>query len=69
MNSIWLQDYDPLRNPLLSTAVAACPIVVLLSSIAFLRIRIHVAAVLGLGCALAVALGAYSRTTQLERRS
>ena len=44
----WLQVYDPLGNPLLSTVVAAIPVVVLLSSIALLKIRIHYAALLGL---------------------
>jgi lactate permease len=55
----WTQTYDPFLNPLLSTLVAALPVVVLLSAIAWLKIRIHYAALLGLGVALAVALGAY----------
>src|SRR6185436_8473129 len=55
----WLQVYDPLGNALLSTLVAAVPVVVLLGSIALLKIRIHYAALLGLGVALAVALGVY----------
>ena len=55
----WLQNYDPLGNAFLSTAVAALPVVVLLSAIAFLHIRIHLAALLGLGVALAVALFAF----------
>jgi len=59
MNGIWLQTYDPLHNAVLSTLVAACPVVVLLGSIALLRIRIHLAALLGLGVALLVALAAY----------
>ena len=55
----WLQVYDPLGNPLLSTVVAAIPVVVLLSSIALLKIRIHYAALLGLAVALAIALAVY----------
>src|SRR5947207_3197527 len=55
----WLQNYDPLGNVFLSTIVAALPVVVLLTAIAFLHIRIHLAALLGLGVALAVALFAY----------
>jgi len=55
----WLQVYDPLGNPLLSTVVAAIPVVVLLSSIALLKIRIHYAALLGLAIALVIALAAY----------
>src|SRR5215510_9364141 len=52
----WLQNYNPLGNWTLSTLVAAVPVVVLLGSIAYLKIRIHFAAVLGLLVALAVAI-------------
>ncbi len=55
----WPQNYDPLGNTFLSTAVAALPVVVLLGAIAWLEIRIHLAALLGLGVALAVALFAF----------
>ncbi len=55
----WTQNYDPLGSALFSTVVAALPIVVLLGAIAWLHIRIHFAALLGLGVALAVAIGAY----------
>lgn len=54
--TVWLQNYDPLHNRFLSTVAAAVPIVVLLGSIALLKIRIHFAALLGLGVALAVAI-------------
>ncbi len=52
----WQQNYDPLGNAFLSTLLAALPVVVLLGAIAWLEIRIHLAAMLGLGVALAVAL-------------
>ena len=52
----WPQNYDPLGSAFLSTLVAALPIVVLLGAIAWLEIKIHIAALLGLGVALAVAL-------------
>jgi len=55
----WAQHYDPLHNAFLSTLLAALPVVVLLVSIAFLRIRIHFAALLGLALALMIALLAY----------
>jgi lactate permease len=55
----WAQQYNPLGNVFLSTLVAAVPVVVLLASIAFLRIRIHFAALLGLSVALGIALFAY----------
>ena len=56
---IWAQHYDPLNQVVLSTIVAALPVVVLLGSIAVLRVRIHLSALLGLGLALAVALLVY----------
>jgi lactate permease len=52
----WLQNYDPLHNVALSTAVAALPIVVLLSAIGVFKIRIHFAALLGLAIALTIAI-------------
>jgi len=55
----WPQNYDPLGNAFLSTLVAALPVVVLLGAIAWLEIKIHLAALLGLGVALVVALLAF----------
>jgi len=51
----WLQQYDPFWNVFLSTAAAALPVVFLLAAIAWLKVRIHNAALLGLGLALLVA--------------
>ncbi len=61
---VWIQRYDPLHNPALSTFFAALPIVVLLGSIALLRLRIHFSALLGLAVALAIALGIYGMPLQ-----
>src|SRR5688572_181584 len=55
----WTQIYDPLNSAALSTIVAALPIVVLLGSIAALKIRIHYAALIGLAVAVAIAVGIY----------
>ncbi|HEX2839668.1 L-lactate permease [Hyphomicrobium sp.] len=56
---MWSQVYDPFGSMLLSTAVAAIPVVVLLGAIGILEIRAHIAALLGLIAALAVAIFAY----------
>lgn len=60
----WLQNYNPLGNALLSTLVAAIPIVVLLGLIALLEVRIHIAALIGLLAALAIAVGIYGMPVQ-----
>jgi lactate permease len=52
----WNQIYDPMGSPALSTALAALPIVVLLGLLAFLKIRAHIAALLGLGSAAAISI-------------
>jgi lactate permease len=56
---IWEQNYDPLHNVLLSTLIAALPVVVLLGTIAFFKIQIHFAALIGLATSLVVALGVF----------
>jgi lactate permease len=50
------QVYDPLHNILLSALMAAIPIIVLLGAIGWLELKAHVAALLGLAAALAVAI-------------
>jgi len=51
----WAQGYNPTGSFLLSTLVAALPIVVLLGSMAVLRLKAHVAALAGLATALLAA--------------
>lgn len=53
----WSQQYDPLGQPLVSALVAAIPVVALLGSLAWLRLRAPVAAAIGLGAALLLAVG------------
>jgi lactate permease len=55
----WIQVYDPLGGPWLSTAAAALPIVLLLVALGVLEWRAHAAALLGLVSALAVAVGVF----------
>jgi lactate permease len=56
---VWQQTYDPLGNGFLSALVAAVPVVVLLGTLAFLRLKAHSAALCGLAAALAVAVGVF----------
>jgi lactate permease len=52
----WIQVYDPLGSPWLSTAAAAFPIVLLLVALALFEWRAHLAALAGLIAALAVSV-------------
>lgn len=53
---LWTQNYDPLGSPLLSTLVAALPVVLLLGLLASGRVPAPLAAALGLLAALAAAI-------------
>jgi lactate permease len=52
----WIQVYDPLGAPWLSTAAAALPIVLLLVALGVLEWRAHRAALLGLASAMAISV-------------
>ena len=56
---IWSQIYDPFGNLMLSSIVAAIPVLVLLGAIGIFEIRAHIAAILGLAAALVVAVVAF----------
>src|SRR5271168_2014510 len=55
----WSQQYDPMGHWLLSTVIAALPVVVLLGSLALGHVKAHYAALLGLTTALIVAIFAF----------
>ena len=56
---VWQQAYDPLGNGLLSALVAGIPIIVLLGTLAFLKLKAHRAALLGLAAALIIAVAVF----------
>jgi lactate permease len=56
---MWHQHYHPLGNWVISTLLAALPILVLLGSLAFFRVKAHWAALMGLATALLVAVGVF----------
>lgn len=66
---MWAQGYDPFDNAIVSTAIAAVPVVVLLGCIAFLKMKAHVAALLGIGSSLAIAILAFGMPTGMATRA
>jgi lactate permease len=65
----WTQDYTPLANLFLSALVAAVPVVVLLGALAFFHVKAHIAALLGLVIALAIAILVYGMPAQMAGAS
>lgn len=66
---MWAQSYDPFGNSLVSTLIAAVPVVVLLGSIAFLKLQAHVAALLGIASSLVIAILAFGMPTGMATRA
>ncbi len=66
---IWQQGYDPFANMLVSTALAALPVVVMLVGLGFLHLKAHVAAGLGLLAALVVAILAYGMPAEMAGKA
>jgi lactate permease len=62
---LWPQSYDPLHNVVLSTLCAALPVLVLLGTLAILRVKAHVAALLGLASALVVAVAVFGMPARM----
>jgi lactate permease len=66
---MWQQGYDPLHNPVLSTTVAAVPIVVLLGALGVVRLKAHYAAAAGLVAALGVAILVFGMPISMAGRA
>ncbi len=65
----WTQTYDPLHNWVLSTLVAALPILVLFGLLAGLRVKPHWCAIAGAATAVAVAVTIFGMPFQLAGMS
>src|ERR671910_2409671 len=65
----WTQTYDPLGHAWLSTLCAALPIAALLGSLAFLRLRAHTAALIGLGTSLLIATAVFRMPVSMAQAS
>ncbi|MGY8559142.1 L-lactate permease [Paracidovorax citrulli] len=65
----WQQIYDPFGSMVLSTALAAVPVVVMLAALGFFHIKAHIAAGMGLVAALLVAVFAYGMPADMAGRA
>ncbi len=65
----WSQVYDPLHSPILSTLAAVLPAALLLICLGVLRIKAHLAALIGLATALVVSIFIYRMPFQAATAS
>jgi lactate permease len=66
---IWQQIYNPFGNMIISTALAAIPVIVMLAALGLFHIKAHVAAGLGLIAAVLVAVFAYGMPVDMAGRA
>ena len=66
---VWQQVYDPFNNMVVSTLLAAIPVVVMLVALGFMHIKAHIAAGLGLVAALVVAILAYGMPAEMAGKA
>ncbi|GAC1535601.1 MAG: L-lactate permease [Ramlibacter sp.] len=65
----WQQVYDPMGSMVLSTLLAAIPVVVMLVGLGFLHLKAHVAAAAGLVAALAIAIVVFGMPAGMAGRA
>lgn len=66
---VWQQIYNPLGNMVLSTLLAALPVVVMLVGLGFLHLKAHIAAGAGLLCAIIIAIAVYGMPADMAGRA
>jgi len=66
---VWQQVYDPFGNMVVSTLLAAIPVVVMLVALGFMHMKAHYAAGLGLVAALVVAIMAYGMPADMAGKA
>ena len=65
----WQQIYDPFSSMVVSTTLAAVPVVVMLVGLGFLHLKAHIAAGCGLLAALAIAVFAYGMPAEMAGKA
>ena len=65
----WTQNYDPAGHWLLSTLLAAVPVLILLSALAIFRIKAHFAALIGLAASLTIACSIFGMPLKMGAMS
>ncbi|NML44699.1 L-lactate permease [Ramlibacter sp. G-1-2-2] len=65
----WQQVYDPMHSMVLSTLLAAIPVVVMLVGLGFLHMKAHYAALAGLVAAIVIAIVAYGMPAGMAGRA
>lgn len=66
---VWQQVYNPFDNMLISTLVAAVPVVVMLLGLGVFHLKAHVAAAVGLASALLIAVFAFGMPASMAGRA
>jgi lactate permease len=66
---VWQQVYDPFGNMIISTLLAAVPVVVMLVALGFFHIKAHIAAGMGLVAAALIAVLAYGMPGEMAGKA